>query len=114
MIPHNTPARARLAPIPVRVKGSYGRQADGTAGLPPASEIAGAFRHLRFVPTCDIRPPKSFTEHAIEKLPNPTMDDQKRRGDGMAQHRTSLGDAWVDKSAAIPNHGSFGLLNTDD
>ena len=64
--------------------------------------------------TGDIRPPKSFTEHAIEKLPNPTMDDQNRRGDGMAQHRSGLGDAWVDKSAAIPNHGAFGLLNTDD
>jgi len=34
--------------------------------------------------------------------------------DVMAQHRTGLGDAWVDKSAAIPNHGSFGLLNPDD
>src|ERR1700688_3947703 len=32
------------------VKGRRGRQADGTAGLPPAPEIAGAFRHLRFVP----------------------------------------------------------------
>ncbi len=42
------------------------------------------------------------------------MDDQKRRVDGMAQRRKVLGDAWVDKSAAIPNQGSFGLLNTDD
>jgi hypothetical protein len=32
------------------VKGRRGRQADGTAGLPPAPEIAGAFQHLRFVP----------------------------------------------------------------
>jgi hypothetical protein len=30
-----------------------GRQAGGTAGLPPAPEIAGAFRHLRFVPKPD-------------------------------------------------------------
>jgi hypothetical protein len=35
---------------PLRVKGRRGRQADGRAGLPPASEMAGAFRHLRFVP----------------------------------------------------------------
>ena len=66
------------------------------------------------MPTCPVRPPKSLTDHAIEKRPNPTMDDQERRGDGMAQRRTGLGDAWVDKSAAIPNHGSFGLLNPDD
>jgi hypothetical protein len=84
------------------------------AQLPPPPEMALPVRHLRFVPICDIRPPKSFAEHAKEKLPNPTMDDQKHRGDGMAQHRTGLGDAWVGKSAATPNHESFGLLNTDD
>jgi hypothetical protein len=32
------------------VKGSCGRQSDGTAGLPPAPEIPLEFRHLRFVP----------------------------------------------------------------
>jgi hypothetical protein len=36
------------------VKGRRGRRADGTAGLPPAPEIAGAFRHLRFVPTAEV------------------------------------------------------------
>jgi hypothetical protein len=39
---------------PLRVKGGGGRQADGTAGLPPAPEIAGAFRRLRFVPLNDM------------------------------------------------------------
>ena len=37
------------------VKGRRGRQADGTAGLPPAPEIPRAFRHLRFVPSPDSR-----------------------------------------------------------
>ena len=36
-------------PRPFWVKGGGGRQADGTAGLPPAPEIPGAFWHLRFV-----------------------------------------------------------------
>jgi hypothetical protein len=36
------------------VKGRRGRQADGAAGLPPAPEIVGAFRHLRFVPAAAI------------------------------------------------------------
>ena len=31
-----------------RVTGGCGRQADGTAGLSPASEMPGAFRYLRF------------------------------------------------------------------
>src|SRR6266404_5428028 len=34
-----------------------------------------------------------------------SMDDQKRRDDGMAQRRKVLGDAWVDKS--IANRNSF-------
>src|SRR5205823_13279602 len=34
-----------------------------------------------------------------------SMDDQKRRDDGMAQRRKVLGDAWVDKS--IANSNSF-------
>jgi hypothetical protein len=38
---------------PLRVKGGCGRQADGTAGLPPAPEIPRAARHLRFVPKPD-------------------------------------------------------------
>jgi hypothetical protein len=38
---------------PVGVKGGCGRQADGTAGLPPPPEIPRAFRHLRFVPTTE-------------------------------------------------------------
>jgi hypothetical protein len=37
------------------VKGGCGRQADGTAGLPPAPEIARVSRHLRFVPEPDLR-----------------------------------------------------------
>jgi 4-carboxymuconolactone decarboxylase len=37
-----------------------------------------------------------------------SMDDQKRRDDGMTQRRKVLGDAWVDKS--IANRNSF---NTD-
>ena len=37
-----------------------------------------------------------------------TMDDQKRRDDGMVQRRKVLGDAWVDKS--ITNRNAF---NTD-
>src|SRR5438270_5798565 len=32
-----------------------------------------------------------------------SMDDQKRRDDGMAQRRKVLGDAWVDKSIAGKN-----------
>jgi hypothetical protein len=36
------------------VKGGCGQQADGTAGLPPAPEMPGAFRHLRFVPISEI------------------------------------------------------------
>jgi hypothetical protein len=39
--------------FPPWVKGRRGRQADGTAGLPSAPEIAGVLRHLRFVPTRD-------------------------------------------------------------
>jgi hypothetical protein len=35
-------------------KGGCGRQADGTAGLPAAPEIPGAFRHLRFAPISDV------------------------------------------------------------
>ena len=35
---------------PLWVKGGCGWQADGTAGLPPASEMAGVLLHLRFVP----------------------------------------------------------------
>jgi hypothetical protein len=35
------------------VKGGCGRQADGTAGLPSAPEIARVLRHLRFVPLPD-------------------------------------------------------------
>ena len=38
---------------PQRVKGGCGRQADGTAGLPAAPEIARVLRHLRFVPDSD-------------------------------------------------------------
>jgi hypothetical protein len=38
-----------------RVKGRRGRQADGTAGLPLAPEVPGAFGHLRFVRTADVR-----------------------------------------------------------
>jgi hypothetical protein len=38
----------------LRVRGGCGRQADGTAGLPPVPEIAGAFWHLRFVPTAEV------------------------------------------------------------
>jgi hypothetical protein len=36
--------------LPKWVTGAYGRHADGTAGLHPASEITRAFRQLRFVP----------------------------------------------------------------
>src|SRR3977135_1411652 len=32
-----------------------------------------------------------------------SMDDQKRRDDGMAKRRKVLGDAWIDKSAANIN-----------
>jgi 4-carboxymuconolactone decarboxylase len=32
-----------------------------------------------------------------------SMDDQKRRDDGMTQRRKVLGDAWVDQSAASKN-----------
>jgi hypothetical protein len=39
---------------PFGVKGRRGRQADGTAGLPPAPEMARVLRHLRFVPQTDI------------------------------------------------------------
>ena len=39
--------------LPIRVKGRRGRQADGTAGLPAAPEIARMLRHLRFVPQAD-------------------------------------------------------------
>ena len=37
------------------VKGRRGRRADGTAGLPPAPEIPGAFGHSRFVPQAAIK-----------------------------------------------------------
>jgi hypothetical protein len=40
--------------LPGWVKDGCGREADGMAGLPPAPEIAGAFRHLRFVPFADM------------------------------------------------------------
>jgi Translation initiation factor IF-3, N-terminal domain len=40
----------------LRVKGRRGRQADGTAGLPPAPEVPRAFRHLRFVPKSELVP----------------------------------------------------------
>jgi hypothetical protein len=43
-------AHTKFAERPLRVKGRRGRRADGTADLPSASEIADAFRHLRFVP----------------------------------------------------------------
>ena len=43
---------ATFKACPVRVKGGWGRQADGAAGLPPAP--ARAFWHLRFVPISDI------------------------------------------------------------
>src|SRR5271168_4461189 len=39
---------------PSWVKGGCSRQADGTAGLPPASEIPDSFRHLRFVPKPEV------------------------------------------------------------
>jgi hypothetical protein len=38
----------------IRVKGGCGRQADGTAGLPPVPEIPRAFQHLRFVLGSDV------------------------------------------------------------
>jgi hypothetical protein len=39
-----------FAEFPIWVKDGCGQQAGGTADLPPAPEIAGAFRHLRFGP----------------------------------------------------------------
>jgi hypothetical protein len=44
----------RIGQRPLRVNGRRGRQADGIAGLPPVPKIAGAFRHLRFVPVAAI------------------------------------------------------------
>jgi hypothetical protein len=38
---------------PLRVNDGCGLQADGTAGVPSAPEIAGAFRNLRSVPTAE-------------------------------------------------------------
>jgi len=46
-------------------KGRRGRQADGTAGLPPASEIAHALRHLRFVPKGDMRELRHLILHGL-------------------------------------------------
>src|SRR5438309_1192512 len=44
----------------------------------------------------------------VATTPGATMDDEKRRDNGMVQRRKVLGDAWVDKS--IANRNSF---NTD-
>lgn len=46
--------------LPFGVKGGCGRLAVGTADQPPAPEIPGAARHLRFVPLTDIRCPALF------------------------------------------------------
>jgi hypothetical protein len=43
----------KLAACLFGVKGGSGRQADGTAGLPPAPEISVRSQHLRFVPSPD-------------------------------------------------------------
>src|SRR5256714_12299308 len=62
-----------------------------------------------FVAEFIIGPAQGGTRWLLAMTGEVSMDDQKRRDDGMAQRRKVLGDAWVDKSIANSNsfHAEF-------
>ena len=66
--------------------GGCGRQADDAAGLPPASEMPGAFRHLL---SCQQRTPKQFVGDHEDSLISRTSSWNRRTAAGLIAARYS-------------------------
>ena len=88
-------------PLPKWVKGGCGRQADGTAGLPPASEMPEAFRHLRFVPTTDLT-------SESRNVPQGRIPDMTGRSDQV------VNDPQETSANLDPNGSSSGVVRLTD